>query len=148
MPHQRLAVQLGHRGRHLCHGLTAEGPRGVCCETAGSKHMIAFFKSLLQLSPTREVQVYGDTHCEVYGIEYRPLYQCLLRLPGVVLPRKPHYLWTGLGVYAEFVLGGHTFQIEGDPWDGGLCISPQDGLSHKEEVYAIREHLKRCGFRS
>lgn len=105
--------------------------------------MIAFFKSLFQLSATREVQVYGDTHCEVYGIEYRPLYQYLSRLPGAVLPRKPHYLWTGLGVYAEFVLGGHLFQIKGDPWDDGMLISPQDGLPHKEEMHAIREHLER-----
>lgn len=110
--------------------------------------MIAFFKSLLQPSSTWEVQVYGDTYCEVYGIEYRPLYQCLSQLPGVVLPRKPYYLWTGIGVYAEFVLGGHTFQIEGDPWDDGLCIRPKDGLIHKEEVHAIREHLERCRFRS
>ena len=110
--------------------------------------MIDFFKSLLQLSSPWEVQVYEDTHCEVYGIEYRPLYQCISRLPGVVLPRKPHYLWTGIGVYADFVLGGHSFQIKGDPWDDGLLISPQDGLPHKEEMHTISEHLERCRTRT
>jgi hypothetical protein len=110
--------------------------------------MIAFFKSLLQLSSTWKVQVYEDTYCGVHGIEYRPLYQCLSRLPGVVLPRKPHHLWTGMGVYAEFVVGGHTFQIEGDSWDDGLYVFPKDGLSHNEEVQAIREHLERCRCRS
>ena len=105
--------------------------------------MIAFLKSLLQLSSPWELQVYGNTHCKVYGIKHRPLYRCLAGLPGVVLPRKPHYLWTGAGVYAEFVLGGNTFQIEGDPWDEGLWIVPKDAVEHAEEMQAIRDHLER-----
>ncbi len=106
--------------------------------------MIAFFKFLLQLVTTPfEIQAFGNTHCKVYGLECRPLYQSLSQLPDVILPRKPHYLWTGSGVYAEFVFGGHTFQIEGDPWDEGLWIAPKDEVEHAEEMRAIREHLEQ-----
>jgi hypothetical protein len=106
--------------------------------------MIAFFKPLLQFfSSPLEIQVFGSTHCKVYGLEYRTLYQCLSQLPCVVLPRKPHYLWSGEGIYAEFILNGHTFQIEGDSWDGGLWIATKDELEHADEMRAIRKHVER-----
>jgi hypothetical protein len=93
-----------------------------------------------------KVQVYGDTNCQVYGIEYRPLYNCLSRLPGVIFPRKPNYFWTGSGVYTEFVLRGHEFQIEGDPFDDALWISPKDERAHPQEIEEIRKHIERFLF--
>ena len=90
-----------------------------------------------------KIEVHGDTNCQVYGIEYRPLYDYLCLLPGIAFPRKPHHFWTGSGIYAEFVLRGHTFQIEGDPFDDALWISPKDELAHPEEIRDIREHIER-----
>lgn len=90
-----------------------------------------------------KIEVYGDTNCQVYGIEYRPLYDCLSHLSDVVFPRKPPHFWTGSGIYAEFVLHGHVFQIESDPFDDALWISPKDKLAHPEEIRDIREHIER-----
>lgn len=90
-----------------------------------------------------KIDAQGGTQCQLYGFEYRPLCKCLGQLPGVVFPRKPPFFWTGSGVYAEFVLRGHTFQIEGDPFDDALWISPKDKLAHPEEVRDIHEHLER-----
>jgi hypothetical protein len=103
--------------------------------------MRALLKRLFA-SPMK-IEVHGDTNCQVYGIEYRPIYDCLCHLPGVVFPRKPHHFWTGSGIYAEFVLRGHTFQIEGDPFDDALWISPKDELAHPAEIRDIREHIER-----
>jgi hypothetical protein len=110
--------------------------------------MLSFLHSLFRTTRSAKIERCGDTHCKVYGIEYRPLYKSLSHLPGVVLPRKPHYFWTGAGVYAEFVLNGHTFQIEGDPWDDGLWVAPKDEKEHSAELQTIREHLERDGGRS
>ncbi|MES2737584.1 MAG: hypothetical protein V4672_14775 [Verrucomicrobiota bacterium] len=95
------------------------------------------------LGSTLEIEVLGDTHCHTYGIEYRPLHEWLSQGPGMVFPVKPPYLWTGAGVYAEFVIRGHTFQIEGDPFDEALWISPKDGQPHPAEMEEIRQHLEK-----
>jgi hypothetical protein len=94
-------------------------------------------------APAMSVEVHGDTNCQVYGINYHRLYDCLSRLPGAVFPRKPRYFWTGSGVYAEFVLSGHTFQIESDCFDDALWISPVDELPHPDESRDIRQHIEK-----
>lgn len=109
-----------------------------------SDRMIAFLDSLLHLFHTPfKVEAFGDSHSKVYGLQHRLLYQCLAQLPGVVLPRTPRHFWSGSGVYAEFVLGGHVFQIEGDVWDDGLWVCAKDEQVHAEEMRVIREHLER-----
>ncbi|GEP46346.1 hypothetical protein [Brevifollis gellanilyticus] len=102
--------------------------------------MIPWLRSLFTTSVTIEGT---DTHGYIYGINYRPLYAHITRIPGVILPRRPHYLWTGSGTYAEFILNGHTIQIEGDPYEDALWISPKDGQPHPDEIRNICEHLEQ-----
>jgi hypothetical protein len=111
--------------------------------------MSAFFKSLSRLfnSPF-ELQVFGDSHCKVYGVEYEPLCECLSQLPCVVRQLKPRYLRMGAGTYAAFDFNGHMFEIEGDAWDEGLWIVPKDGVEHAEEMRMICGHLEQWGKRA
>ena len=88
-------------------------------------------------APARCVLVHGEMNCQVYGIQYRPLCRCLSALPGVVFPHNLRYFWTGAGVYADFVLRGHTFQIERDPFDDALWISSKDEQAHPDEIRDI-----------
>ncbi|WP_449068499.1 hypothetical protein [Prosthecobacter sp.] len=104
-----------------------------------------FLASLFRSSP--KVEVHGGTSCSVEGLEYRSLYRCLGRLPGVTFARKPRYFWTGSGVYAEFVFRGHAFLIESDSFDGALWICSKDELAHADEIRDIGEHIETfaCG---
>lgn len=90
-----------------------------------------------------KIEEIGGKNCQAIGLNYRPLYERLTCLPGVFLPQEPSYFWTGAGIYAEFILNGHTFQIEADPFEDALWISPKDGHAHPEELRAIQEHLQK-----
>ncbi len=103
--------------------------------------MFTFIKRLLLTAV--KVEDHGGTSCQVTGVDYRPLANCIAQIPGVVFPQKPSHLWSGLGVYTEFVLRGHMFQIEADPWDGSLWIAPKDDTRHPDELLNILEHVKK-----
>ena len=110
--------------------------------------MISFLKKWFANPPRFEA--FGDVYCRVCGVDYHQLYDCLARLPGAVFARKPYSFWTGMGVYVEFALRGHTFQIKGDPFDEALWVfdealwvAAKDGRAHPEEMRDIREHLER-----
>jgi len=79
------------------------------------------------------------------GFSYGRLCKYVLQLPGVSFTRRRRFFWWSDSVGAQFTFGGHSFEIETDPWDGALWILPRGSGDHQDEFRKMREHFQKLG---